>query len=104
MPFRDAIPLPRLGRLRLKERGYIPTSHVQVLSATVSEHAGRWSVSVLVEQEHVIPENTGPVGGVDLGIKRLATCSDGEIEETTHHLKQRLKKLKRLQRAVSRKQ
>jgi putative transposase len=34
--FADAIQLPRLGRLRLKERGYLPTSGVKILSATVS--------------------------------------------------------------------
>src|SRR5258708_22553793 len=73
----DAVHLPRLGRLRLKERGYLPTGGVQVLSATVSEQAGHWYVSLLVEHEHVVPENTGPVVGGDLGLKRLATMSDG---------------------------
>src|SRR5260370_10985590 len=38
----DAIDLPRLGRLRLKERGYLPASGVHILSATVSEEAVRW--------------------------------------------------------------
>ncbi|HEV2460464.1 MAG TPA: RNA-guided endonuclease TnpB family protein, partial [Ktedonobacterales bacterium] len=52
---------------------------------------------------HMVPENTGPVVGVDLGLKRLATMSDGQIEENPRHLKKRLKKIKRLQRAVSRK-
>src|SRR5215469_14075105 len=41
-----AIVLPRLGWLQLKERGYLPTSDVQILSATVSEQAGHWYVSV----------------------------------------------------------
>ena len=39
--FDKAIQLPRLGLLRLKERGYLPTSGVHILSATVSEKAGR---------------------------------------------------------------
>ena len=38
----QAIVLPRLGRLRLQERGYLPTGGVQILSATVSEQAGHW--------------------------------------------------------------
>ncbi len=41
----DAIQLPRLGRVRLKERGDLPrtgAAGVNVLSATVSEHAGHW--------------------------------------------------------------
>ncbi len=101
--FPDAIQLPRLGRLRLKERGYLPTSSVKVLSATVSEQAGHWYVSVQVEQEHAVPANAGPVVGVDLGVKALATCSDGTVIPNPRHLKRRLKKLKRLHRAVSRK-
>ena len=71
--------MPRLGVLKLKERGYLPTD-AKILSATISERAGRWFVSVLVEVEQ--PEYTGTkdkkdVVGVDLGIKTLATVSDG---------------------------
>src|SRR5215469_4420712 len=62
--FPDAIQLPRLGRLRLKEHGYVPAD-AQVLSATLSEQAGPWSVSVLVE--HIAPVNTGPVVGSTWG-------------------------------------
>jgi putative transposase len=102
--FSDAVHLPRLGRLRLKERGYLPTSGGQIRSATVREQAGHWYVSVLVEHEHTVPENHGPVVGVDLGLKRLATRSDGQIEENPRHLKRRLKKSKRFHRALTRQQ
>src|SRR5260221_58383 len=101
--FPGVIQLPRLGRLRLKERGYLPTGGVKVFSATVNEQAGHWYVSVLVEQEHVVPEHSRPVVGVDLGLKRLATLSDGAIAENPRHLKTRLRKIKRLHRAVTRK-
>jgi putative transposase len=98
-----AIVLPRLGRLRLKEREYLPTDDdVQILSATVSEQAGHWYVSLQVEEEHPVPQNTGPVVGIDLGVRSLATLSDGEVIANPRHLKRRLKKLKRLQRVVSR--
>jgi putative transposase len=99
-----AIVLPRLGRLRLKERGYLPTSGVQILSATVSEQAGHWYVSVQVEEERPVPQNTGPVVGIDLGVKSMATLSDGAVIANPHHLKRRLKKLKRVQRVVCRRQ
>ena len=100
-----AIVLPRLGHLRLKERRYLPTGDgVQILSATVSEQAGHWYVSLQVEEKHPVPKNTGPVVGIDLGIKSLATLSDGEVIPNPRHLKRRLKKLKRLQRVVSRRQ
>jgi putative transposase len=99
----DAIQLPRLGRLRLKERDYLP-SNAKMLSATVSEQAGHWYAAVLVQQEHVAPVNRGPVVGVDLGVKTLATLSDGASEPNPRHLRSCLKKLKRLQRTVSRRQ
>ena len=99
-----AIVLPRLGRLRLKERRYLPTSGGKILSATVSEQAGHWYVSLQVEKEQEVPDNTGPVVGIDLGIKHLATLSDGTVIPNPRHLKRRLKKLKRLQRVVSRRQ
>jgi putative transposase len=101
--FPDAIQLPRLGRLRLKERDYLPTG-AHILSATIGEQAGHWYVSVLVEQDHVAPTSSGPVVGVDLGVKRLATLSDGTTEPNPRHLRSCLKQLKRCQRAVSRKQ
>jgi len=104
--FPAAIQLPRLGRLRLKERGYLPvsgTAGLKVLSATVSEQAGHWYVLVQVEQEQVVAINSGPVVGVDLGVKALATLSDGTVIPNPKHLKRRLKRIKRLHRAVSRK-
>src|SRR5262249_39194605 len=66
--FSEAIPLPRLSRLRLKERGYyLPTRGtpgVKLRSAPVSEHAEHWHFSVQIEQEHAVPTNAGPVVGV----------------------------------------
>jgi putative transposase len=100
--FQSAIQLPRLGRLRLKESGYLPTRGVKLLSATVSEEAGHWYVSLQVAEERDVPVNTGPVVGVDLGLKALATLSDGTVIPNPRHLKRKLKKLKRLHRRVSR--
>jgi putative transposase len=100
----SAIQLPRLGMLRLKEHGYLPASGMHILSATISEQAGRWFVSVQVEED--IPEPPEPPGqpiGIDLGIKTLATLSDAKPFENSHALKHQLKKLKRVSRAHSRK-
>ncbi len=103
--FPDAIQLPRLGKLRLKEHDYSPVSDVHILSATVSEQGGRWFVSLQVEEEREEPikNNTSAIG-IDLGIHTLATCSDGVAFANPRSLKHKLKKLKRLQRAHSRKQ
>jgi putative transposase len=101
--FPNDIQLPRLGKLRLKERVYLPTD-VHILSATVSEQAGRWIVSIQVEEEQAEPEiATGKPIGIDLGIKTLATLSDATPFENPRALKQQLKRLKRLSRAHSRK-
>jgi putative transposase len=94
-----------LGQLRLKEGGYLPTSGVHILSATVSEKGGCWFVSLQVAME--IPDpvmEEKPVAGVDLGIHRMAQVSDGTYFENRRALKSALTKLKRLQRVVSRRQ
>jgi putative transposase len=99
----SAIQLPRLGRLRLKEKDYVPTTDAKVLSATVSEQAGRWYVSVQVEEEQVLPERTATSAvGVDLGIKTLATLSDGSLFANPRALKQAQKELRRLERRKAR--
>src|SRR5437868_9780686 len=80
--YEKAIDLPRLGRLRLKECGYLPTSGVQILSATVSEEAGRWFVSLQVREEGSDPPKAaGEPIGIDLGINTMANCSDGHAIE-----------------------
>jgi putative transposase len=103
--FEKAIQLPRLGLLRLKECGYLPTRDVHILNTTVSEKGERWFVSLQVEME--IPDLEPlhkPAVEVDLGITTLATISDGEKIENPRALKNGLRKIKRLQRTVSRRQ
>lgn len=102
--FDDRIQLPKLGTIRLKEHSYLPTSGVKVLSATVSERAGRWYVSVLVEEQvpPVVNASGQPIG-VDLGISSLAVCSDGRPPlANPKALRTNLKRLKRYQRHLSR--
>src|SRR5262249_1718443 len=65
--FSDAIQLHRLGREGQKARGCLPTTGtpgIKILSATLSEHAAHWYVSLQVEQGHLVPANRGPVVGV----------------------------------------
>ena len=99
----DHITLPRIGRVKLKERGYLPTT-APLRSVTVSERAGRWYVSLAVEEERrsPLPPMGEPVG-VDLGIHALATVSDGTVIENPRSLAARTRKLQHLQREVSRK-
>lgn len=92
----NRIYLPRLGWLRLKEHNYIPSDR-HILSATVSEKAGRWFVSVLIKENTHPYELTDNAIGIDLGVKTLATCSDGSTYQNPKALSFYEKKLKRLQ-------
>ncbi len=99
------VTLPRIGSVKLKEQGYLPTdSNTRILGSAIKERSGRWFVSVTVEQELTIPTVTGlPVIGVDVGISTLATLSDGTRFENPKALSKGLKRLRLLQRSVSRK-
>ncbi len=99
------VQLPIIGELRLKEHGYLPVEkNVKVLSATISESAGRWFVSLQVEQEIADPLPKAPhVIGVDVGIKSLAVTSDGEVFDSPKSLAKAQNTLRVRQKAVSRK-
>ena len=96
------IQLPRLGRIRLKEAGYLPTA-AKIFAATVSEKAGRWFVSAQVEEDHPTPNSNPAAYGVDVGIAALATLDNGTQFENPKALSRLQKRLKCLQKRVSRK-
>lgn len=95
------VTLPRLGIIKLKE---ISNVEGRILAATITETAGKWFVSLRVQQEIEVPENQGPSIGVDLGVKNLATLSDGQVIEGPKALKSKLDLLKRIQRKLARTQ
>jgi putative transposase len=100
----SCIRLPRLGWIRFKEHGYLPIE-AHINSATVSELAGRWFVSLNVVEEREDPEPIiGAAVGVDRVLKNLAVVSDGVVIENPKAMARCERKLKQLQRAVSRKQ
>lgn len=100
---KNHIKLPRIGKVKLKELGYIPPD-AEIKSVTVSSKAGKWFASCLIEDTvKAAPAPINEVVGVDLGIKVLATCSDGTIFENPKALRKNLKKLKRRQRQLSKK-
>ena len=106
---RHRIKVPTLGWVRLKEKGYIPTSKdgFMVRSGTISCKAGRYYISVLVDIQKQDTEVGSDFGvGIDLGLKNLAICSDGSIYKNinkTYNVRKVEKSLKREQRKLSRK-
>jgi putative transposase len=104
---RHKVKIPTLGFVRLKEFGYIQINSI-VKSGTVSKVADKYFVSILVEEDvNYIQYNKIQEGiGVDLGIKYFAICSNNKNYKNinkTNKIKKLEKKLKREQRAFSRK-
>lgn len=106
---RHRVKIPTLGWVRLKEKGYIPTTKqgYQIRSGTVSRKADRYYVSVLVEVPNTRIANPNGEGlGIDLGIKDFATVSNGSIYKNINQsarIKKLEKQLRRGQRCLSRK-
>ena len=106
---RHRINIPTLGWIRIKEKGYIPTTKdgYVIKSGSVSMKAGRFYVSALVEipdPEITDPKNEGI--GIDLGLKEFAICSNGRTYKNINksaRLKKIEKHLIREQRSLSRK-
>ena len=97
------IQLPVIGRVKFQpgERGYLPWGkHAQV---SVTEQAGRWFVSVVGPDVEESGPNGGPEVGLDLGVARLVTLSDGTVIENPKALQRGQRKIKKLQQEVSRK-
>lgn len=106
---RHRVNIPALGWVRLKEKGYVPTTKqgYVIKSGTVSQKAGRYYVSVLIDvPETEKPQLNGFGLGIDLGVKDFAIISNGITKKNinkTAKLKKLEKQLKRGQRCLSRK-
>ena len=106
--------IPTLKQVRLKEFGYLPVG-AKVTNGTVSYEAGRFYVSVMVDIDEKSKYNkdlealyhaTTEGVGIDLGIKDLAVISNGKIFKNINKnskVKRLEKRLKRMQRQLSRK-
>ena len=106
---RHRLKIPTLGWVRIKEKGYIPTTKdgYMIKSGTVSVKAGRFYVSVLVEIPDINIDNNSNEGiGIDLGLKDFAIISNGKTYRNINKsagLKKLEKQLIREQRSLSRK-
>ena len=106
---RHRLKIPTLGWVRIKEKGYIPTTKdgYMIKSGTVSVKAGRFYVSVLVEIPDINIDNNSNEGiGIDLGLKDFAIVSNGKTYRNINKsagLKKLEKQLIREQRSLSRK-
>ena len=106
---RHRISIPSLGWVRIKEKGYIPTTKdgYVIKSGSVSIKADRYYVSVLVElPDNKITNSSNEGVGIDLGLKDFAIVSNGKTYKNINksvRLRKLEKQLIREQRCLSRK-
>jgi putative transposase len=95
------IKLPKLGWIRYRNsRDILGTAK----NITVSSNGGKWFVSIQTEREiePSIPVSTTAIG-IDVGIARFATMSDGSFVAPLNSFKQHQQRLAKYQRRMSRK-
>ena len=106
---RHRMNIPSLGWVRMKEKGYVPTTKdgYVIKSGHVSIKADRYYVSVLIEiPNNKIADNSKEGIGIDLGLKDFAIVSNGKTYRNINKsagLKKLEKQLIREQRSLSRK-
>ena len=95
--------LPRIGRVHCMENVYKRVAGAHLVRVSVSRRAGSWYASLTVEHEPTATHTPkGGAVGVDLGVKNLATLSDGTVIANPRALDARLKALRKAQQALSR--
>lgn len=97
------VKLAKLGEVKVY-KGHNKQIKGVIKSYTVKHTStDRYFISILYETQDKKKYLNNKVVGIDVGIKTFATLSDGKIFENQKYLKSNLKKLRVLQRAVSRK-
>ncbi|MGO0666015.1 RNA-guided endonuclease InsQ/TnpB family protein [Pseudomonas aeruginosa] len=93
--------LPKLGWLRYRNSRQVLGT---LKNVTVSLSAGHWYVSIQTEREVAVPLHAAPLAvGIDLGVVRFATLSDGTVYAPLNSFKLHETALRKAQQAMSRK-
>ncbi len=92
--------LPKLGWIRYRNSRDVLGA---VKNVTVSQSCGKWFVSIQTEREVDRPLPRGTAVGIDMGINRFATLSDGTFYAPLNSFKRHEAALRRAQQAMSRK-
>ncbi|MFC0443128.1 RNA-guided endonuclease InsQ/TnpB family protein [Aeromonas media] len=92
--------LPKLGWLRYRNsRDALGV----IKNITVSQLSGKWYAAIQTEREVDVPVHQGTAVGLDMGIKRFVTLSDGSHKDPLNSFKAHEKALRKAQQAMSRK-
>lgn len=99
------IKLPKLGFIDIRGYRNLEVIDGRIINATVErENTNKYYVSVIIEKNEIVPSKVEAksIVGIDLGIKDLVVTSDGERFSNPHEITKHEKRLKRLQRKLSR--
>ena len=98
------IKLPKLKWIDIRGYRNIDNINGKIISATISKEINKYYVSIVIDipniKEIIIPKS---IIGIDIGIKRLLTLSDGITFDNNKYIEKYEKRIKRLQRELSRK-
>ena len=93
--------LPKLGWMRYRNSRQVTGV---VKNVTVSQSCGKWYISIQTESEVSTPAHpSASMVGLDAGVAKLATLSDGTVFGPVNSFQKNQKTLARLQRQLSRK-
>ena len=99
------IKIPHCTRIKLYEKDYIPEG-INYCNPRITFDGIDWFISVCIKEEQPKQELTDEVIGIDLGLKELATCSNGMVFHNVakfDNYKKIEKSIKQKQKQVSRK-
>jgi putative transposase len=96
----DRVFLPKLGWLRYRNSREVLGL---VRNVTISSRNGKWFVSIQTAREVKQPAAQGDAVGIDLGVVRFATLSDGTVVAPINIFKRYAADLRKAQQAMSRK-
>lgn len=99
-PENGRISLPKLGYIRYRKSRMVLG---EVRNVTVSLRSGKWFVSILTKRDVDQPVPRGPAVGIDVGIARFATLSDGTFIAPLNSFKKHEQRLAKYQRRMARK-
>ena len=93
--------LPKLGWVRYRKHRNIEGIPKNL---TISQQGGKWYASIQTEREVETPLHPSTTAaGIDVGVAKFATLSNGEIFEPKNSFRNKAQRLARYQRAMSRK-
>lgn len=93
--------LPKIGWVRYRASRAIEG---RIAQATIVREGAHWFVSIQTEREAMVPERREAAVGIDLGVARFATLSDGTVFNSPHAFRRQAPRLARIQRQLARKQ